>query len=268
MLPQLIQGGIQIVLGLVNGILKALPDIIRAVIKAIPQIVRALVAALPLLIQGGIQLVVGLIQGIINATPEIIKAVVEAIPMILATLKESIPQILQAGKDMITGLWNGMKEIFTSIPGKIKDIGKTIGNAAKGLIADIIPGGKSSADYKVDAHAEGGVVTRPQVGMIGENGAEAVMPLEKNTGWIGKLGKTVAGFVQANIADFSKIQKMMQPTPAMAMAGASYNIVNNFNSTNTFQTTDREMAQKVAKVNDKSAGDAAVKLARAVRTQR
>lgn len=41
--------------------------------------------------------------------------------------------------------------------------------------------------------AVGGVVSRPTVAQIGENGAEAVVPLEKNTGWIDMLASKLTG---------------------------------------------------------------------------
>jgi hypothetical protein len=51
--------------------------------------------------------------------------------------------------------------------------------------------------------AKGGVVDKATLAMIGENGKEAVMPLEKNTGWIKQLAKEIAsenggGIVQNN----------------------------------------------------------------------
>jgi hypothetical protein len=41
--------------------------------------------------------------------------------------------------------------------------------------------------------ARGGVVTAPTMAMIGESGAEVVMPLENNTGWIDKLAERIGG---------------------------------------------------------------------------
>ena len=38
-------------------------------------------------------------------------------------------------------------------------------------------------------YAKGGVFDSPHIGIIGEDGAEAVMPLEKNTGWIDVLAQ-------------------------------------------------------------------------------
>lgn len=40
--------------------------------------------------------------------------------------------------------------------------------------------------------AEGGVLKRGQVGILEGNGAEAVVPLEKNTGWIKKVAEDMA----------------------------------------------------------------------------
>lgn len=39
--------------------------------------------------------------------------------------------------------------------------------------------------------ATGGVVTRPTLGMFGEDGAEAIVPLEKNTGWINSVAEQI-----------------------------------------------------------------------------
>ena len=41
------------------------------------------------------------------------------------------------------------------------------------------------------AMATGGIVTRPTRALIGENGMEAVVPLERNTGWIDILAEKI-----------------------------------------------------------------------------
>lgn len=42
---------------------------------------------------------------------------------------------------------------------------------------------------KIPGFAQGGVFKSPQIGVFGESGAEAVVPLEKNTEWINKVSK-------------------------------------------------------------------------------
>lgn len=57
--------------------------------------------------------------------------------------------------------------------------------------------GNTTADYYMNlgarGHALGGIVTRPTYALIGEQGAEAVMPLEHNTGWIRELAQELGG---------------------------------------------------------------------------
>ena len=45
--------------------------------------------------------------------------------------------------------------------------------------------------------AQGGIITSPTLAMIGEAGAEAVVPLERNTGWIDELARKIAASVQS-----------------------------------------------------------------------
>lgn len=42
-------------------------------------------------------------------------------------------------------------------------------------------------------YATGGVIDKPTYALVGEDGAEAVMPLEKNTGWIDQLAERLGG---------------------------------------------------------------------------
>lgn len=52
--------------------------------------------------------------------------------------------------------------------------------------------GNTTADYYMTrGYATGGIVTRPTVSMIGEDGAEAVIPLERNTEWIDRVAERI-----------------------------------------------------------------------------
>lgn len=66
-----------------------------------------------------------------------------------------------------------------------------------------VPGAGINAYLKAHGYAKGGVFNRPTYALIGEDGAEAVMPLEKNTGWIDrlavKLNTGTGGIVIENI---------------------------------------------------------------------
>lgn len=113
------------------------------------------------------------------------------------------------------GLWDEVKKKFTDFGGKIGDaVGGAVKSGINGAISMIentinsginlingaiglinkIPGvsiGQFS-HVALPRLAQGGVVNQATAAVIGEDGAEAVMPLEKNTGWIKKLAKEIA----------------------------------------------------------------------------
>lgn len=86
----------------------------------------------------------------------------------------------------------GLNGVFSSIESIING-GVNMINGAINLI-NKIPGvsiGKISK-LSLPRLARGGVVDEPTIAQIGEDGAEAVIPLERNTGWIDRLAGKVA----------------------------------------------------------------------------
>lgn len=57
--------------------------------------------------------------------------------------------------------------------------------------------------------AEGGVLKRGQVGILEGNGAEAVVPLEKNTGWIKKVAEDMADITGGAVTGDSESLKVL-----------------------------------------------------------
>lgn len=74
--------------------------------------------------------------------------------------------------------------------------------------------------------AKGGVVDGATLAMIGENGREAVMPLEKNTGWINELAQKLNDIMRRDM-----LGNLQGGVPAFAMAGGATTINNNYYQT-------------------------------------
>jgi hypothetical protein len=107
--------------------------------------------------------------------------------------------------------WNGVKDMFKNVIDAIVGIFKFpinliidginsfIAGLNKVKIPDWVPvvGGKGLNIPKIPKLAQGGIIDRPTIAMVGEAGKEAVMPLERNTGWIdqlaSKLGDKLGG---------------------------------------------------------------------------
>ena len=106
-----------------------------------------------------------------------------------------------------TNAWTGMKQTFHGI---INRIVTGLNNMITGLnnFRVDIPGWMGGGSFgfnipllpSIPALARGGIVDAPTLAMVGENGREAVLPLENNTGWMADLANIVAEAVTANAA--------------------------------------------------------------------
>lgn len=109
-----------------------------------------------------------------------------------------------------SGIWNNIKNIFSNVgtaiasgirgavSGAVNAVLSTAANIINGFISSInfairiinkIPGVRISRikELHIPAMAQGGVVDSATLAMIGENGKEAVVPLENNLEWLNKL---------------------------------------------------------------------------------
>ena len=105
--------------------------------------------------------------------------------------------------DIFRNIWDGMKAIFAApINWIIDGLNFFIRQLNRIKIPDWVPGvGGKGINIEEIQHiqlARGGVVDQPTLAQIGERGAEAVVPLENNTGWMDKLAEAFASKINAN----------------------------------------------------------------------
>ena len=122
-------------------------------------------------------------EGITGFFTETVPQALETVGGALKTFfTESIP-------GFFSDLWDGIVDFFTeSVPNAISSIGESIsgffsrlGEKVSGFFGGIWDKvtGSASAGYNAATakHAEGGIMTRPHVGLVAEDGAEAIIPL-------------------------------------------------------------------------------------------
>lgn len=157
MTPQIVNGLVQ----LVNGLIPQIPILIQTIlptvingailliqglIGAIPQIMTVLLGALPtiieMLLQGMVQIVTTLAEMLPTLMPQIVEAILSIIPILI----DNLPLFIQAGWQLIGGLLEGIinsvPTVLTYIPKIVKSIIKSFnpnalfdvgGNLVKGL---------------------------------------------------------------------------------------------------------------------------------------
>lgn len=110
MLPMLIELGLELILALADGLIKALPDLIPAVVDVVLTIVDKLTDpdTLVQLIEAALQLIIALAEGLIRALPKLIEKAPEIIKNLLTALVQAAPMILEAGAELIFQLIEGV----------------------------------------------------------------------------------------------------------------------------------------------------------------
>lgn len=140
----------------------------------------------------------------------VVGSVVGSISGFIGGLMKSLGGVMDFISGVLTGnwqkAWNGLRDISKGAMDSLVAIVKLPINIIIDLlntfftglnkikIPDWVPGfgGKSISIPKIPKLAQGGIVSRPTLAVVGDAGKEAVMPLEKNTGWITDLANKIS----------------------------------------------------------------------------
>ena len=148
--------------------------------------------------------VVSVASGIFNRIVSVLSPIFNWIyNNVIAPISNAFNQLSSAIGQVFTNLKNTITNVFSGVLGVIKGVFNGIIDAINGVIKSInkikvpdnIPGigGLSPNFPTIPRLARGGVVDQATLAMFGEDGREAVMPLENNTGWIDELASKLNG---------------------------------------------------------------------------
>ena len=219
-LMPLIRAAFDIINALIEGLLS--PDSINMMIEMLPEVISNLVdillESLDLLLDAAVAIIEALcdyffdpenIQKLIDTAIEIIAKICEGLLKALWKIGEAVGEIVdkimecfglgdywEAGKNVIEQFMGGVKEKWNEMVSWFSEIGENIYDALHGNME-----GAYIDESKVwygpgPAMATGGIVSRPTRALIGENGAEMVLPLERNTEWMDMLAARIGTGVQ------------------------------------------------------------------------
>ena len=139
----------------------------------------------------GVDISAGLLNGIEAGSKDASKSfdgLLTSVKSISDNVKSPFNSIIGAYEKLTNAVIKGNNSMIRSL------------NKIKVKVPDWVPeyGGKSwkfdlstSSEASLPRLASGGLVNNPTVAMIGESGSEAVVPLERNTGWMKTLATTV-----------------------------------------------------------------------------
>ena len=124
----LIKGITQILPELLTTIAEMLPDLLPIIIDAILEIIPMLIDMLPLFIDVGIKVAGAILQGLVQKAPELIVGILK-IGLSLLTALSSLPlKFLSFGKTIIQSLVNGIKAMINNAPQAVRNIANNVKN--------------------------------------------------------------------------------------------------------------------------------------------
>lgn len=227
-LPEIVQGVMEFVTDFVKNnaplVLKTAIAIAQAFVKAAPEIAKAIYPMIPqimdMLVEGVMDFIpvwldtartmFGLLA---DATPDLWKGVREASA---TAFKEWKTNIFDRARDAFGEIWDHIKDKVTPVGKKIGDaVGgafkvtinavldhieerlNSIPNAINGAIdlLNALPGVNISPmdSITLPRLAKGGIVNKSTLAQIGENGREAIIPLEKNKAGLREIARLLQG---------------------------------------------------------------------------
>ncbi|MCX4294368.1 MAG: hypothetical protein OSJ56_09970, partial [Prevotella sp.] len=247
---QLIEAVLPVILQLIEALLPPLMQIIQAVLPVVSALIEAFLPILESLlsfIKPILDLVIMLIQPILQIfealSPvfeilgNIISACLEPIMPLIQALADIFNAVLAPVLDVIAGLFNGISEAISAVIGWIGDAIGAVGDFFSGVgdffggvidgVGDFFGGlfgGEADVNVSTDdvpQYAEGGIVSRPTLALVGEGGEpEAIIPLSK-INEIFSNPENTAAFFQTNAISLNQTEAVSDMTETNSNAIAN-----------------------------------------------
>lgn len=118
-LPLLVESAAEIIVTIANSITENLPELIPTIVDVVIQIVETMIENVDMLIDAAIAIIIALADGLINSLPELIEEIPGLVMKIVNAIIENAPKLLDAATEIIAKLTSGLIEGFVGIASKV-----------------------------------------------------------------------------------------------------------------------------------------------------
>lgn len=234
--------------------LQAIWNVVQVIWNAIKSVITTVVSAIASFISSAWNTIKSTISSVLSGISSTVSSVWNSI-------KSTISNVISGIKSVVSTGFNAVRSTVSSIGASIKSTVSSVFNAVKNTISNVMNGAKSIVSgalsrisgffsscrlqlphialphfsisgslsinppsvphLSVSWYEKGGVFDKPSVIGVGENGQEAVMPLEKNTGWISVLASKVGNLINSNSSSNNTLISSVTGAFTSALSGIS-----------------------------------------------
>ena len=182
------------IVGFVNNLFKTVSDVVGKVWSKIQDVMNK--------VRDKVQGVIDNINKYFNDVKSTVSYVFNGISSKLQGVMDKVGNKISNVLQGIQNAWNGLKGFVSGVFGGIEGAVGSLVSSVKGMVNGVIGGINGAISIinkipgvhigKIPRLERGGVLKRGQIGLLEGNGAEAVVPLEKNKAWIRAVAKDMA----------------------------------------------------------------------------
>ena len=185
------------IIGFVSNVFKTVSDVVGNIWSKIQDAMNKVRDK----VQGVIDNINKYFNNVKDTVSDVFNGIWSKVKDIMGKVGEKISNVLQG----IQNAWNGLKDFVGGVFGGIEGAVQSLVGSVKGFVNGVIGGINGAIGIinkipgvhigKIPKLERGGVLKRGQVGLLEGNGAEAVVPLEKNKAWIRAVAKDMAQII-------------------------------------------------------------------------
>lgn len=142
-LPTLLTTGGQIIAQLASGILNAIPQMVAQLPEIITEFINYISGELPTILQEGTELLNNFVDGIIGAIPDFVAKLPQVISAFVNFVVSNLPTIVQSGVDILTNLIEGIISAIPDLVAALPQIIDAIVTGIGSLMGSILDVGRS-----------------------------------------------------------------------------------------------------------------------------
>lgn len=182
------------IIDFVNNLFKKISDIINNIWSKIQDVMNRVKDK----VQGVIDNINKYFNNIKSTVSDVFNNIWSKVQGVMDKVGNKISSVLQG----VQNAWNGLKGFVSGVFGGIESAVSSLVGSVKGMVNGVIGGINGAIGIinkipgvhigKIPRLERGGVLKRGQIGLLEGNGAEAVVPLERNKAWIRAVAKDMA----------------------------------------------------------------------------